>query len=192
MTHPKLDAPGKGLPFYERLAIKHVALPKFYKATSWDDRVALFVRQGDKLAALVKANEQRADERVLVSRVPGLEDSSRYWSLNMVLTHLISVGSDMGQLVVDLSRGRVPDRMVDIASYKPKAGTTVEAFTEFQAGFLKRMSDEVQDRESKARFPHPWFGPFTADMWLGMAALHQRLHRQQAEAIVRGFNSISM
>lgn len=184
---PRLDAPGKGLPIWERLSINYVALPRFYRATSWDQRLAMFEKNGRRILEVATTAEGHLLERALVPRLPGLEDSSRFWSISMVMEHLITVGSDMAELIVQLSNGQVPDRFVSIAAYKPKGAHTAEAqraeFDAFLATFRHAMTQLVGDRTSRAKFRHPWFGPRTAAEWLGVAALHQALHRKQAQLI---------
>jgi hypothetical protein len=41
----------------------------------------------------------------------------------------------------------------------------------------------IQDRNSGATHAHPWVGPLTAHQWLNLAAVHQRVHRKQIQAI---------
>lgn len=184
---PTLAPPGRGLPLWERLSINYVALPRFFRATTWEQRVAMFEKNGRRVLEVAAANEGRLLERALVPRLPGLEDSSRYWSVSMVMEHLITVGSDMAELIVQLTLGQVPDRLVSIAAYKPKGAKTAEAqraeFDAFLADFRHAMTTRVGDPRSRTTFRHPWFGRRTAGDWLGIAALHQALHRKQAQLI---------
>jgi hypothetical protein len=117
----------------------------------------------------------------------GLEDSSRNWSALMVAEHLVTVGDQMSELILGLSQGRTDFPPADPAKVKP-AGTysALDGLTRFQA-FLDRFEQRlasVQNRESRFRFRHPWFGKLTAVQWHAVALLHQGLHRRQCEAIL--------
>jgi hypothetical protein len=87
-----------------------------------------------------------------------------------------------------LSAGKVPDRKANTAAVKPKGkiGATelYDTFKKFLDGFLNTVRNDLKDRGSKATYEHPWFGPLTAAQWCVVASAHQRLHRQQMQAIL--------
>jgi hypothetical protein len=105
----RLAAPGAGLPFLEHLISRYYWFPKFCKNTTWDQAHALFQKQGARLLQLARAlPESQRTIRVLIPRVPGIEDSSRHWSVAMVLEHLMIVGKLMGEGIVELTHGPHP------------------------------------------------------------------------------------
>jgi hypothetical protein len=131
---------------------------------------------------------ERLNRRALVAPAMGLEDSSRYWSVAMAVEHLLIVGGLQARLIRELSFGRVPDEEASIAAVKPKGALDIDEllprYVAFLGEFDMLVGSQLGDRESTAQFPHPWFGPLTAAGWHAVAALHQGLHRRQAEAIV--------
>ncbi len=189
-TEPRLAPPGAGLPFYERLAAKYWLVPRFCRATSWEKADAIFQKEGGKLLALADPlPPERLHQAVLIDRIPGIEDSSRHWSPEMVLEHLIMVGSQMKQGFVLLSRGETPTEKADVAAVKPKGSYgsgILPAFRTFLAEFAAASAGDVADRNSRTTYLHPWFGPLNAHQWHCLAAIHQAVHRKQMEKILAG------
>lgn len=188
---PRLQAPGAGLPFLETLFLKFVVMPRETKRNTWESNVARFEREGRKILSLLEGlDDASLARRVLVKRVPGLEDSSRHWSVAMTLEHVMVVGKQMAFVVGELSHGRVPATKADVAAVKPKGtqppARTVEAFRAFLRDTIPALEASVGDRTSKATFAHPWFGPINAKQWLWLMGSHQGLHRKQIESIVAG------
>ena len=187
---PKLQKPGAGLPFYEWLVTKYWILNRVPYQMSWDETQAFFDREGLKaIETFESVPDVLREKRILIDRITGIEDSSRYWSSAMVLEHLIIVGSLVSEGIVLLSRGIPPDSALGVADVKPLGGTSSEQslalFRDFLATTAHRMASEVQNRESKARLAHPWFGPLDIQQWHWLMAGHQRVHRKQLEAIYR-------
>jgi hypothetical protein len=188
--HIRLQAPGAGLPLIEHLFSRYYWLPKYFRKTSWETAHSFFQKQGAKLLRISeRVSTALRQQRVLVPRMTGIEDSSRYWSVAMVLEHLMIVGDLMSEIIFELSHGRVPDLNLGIADVKPKGALPGDkALADYEA-FLERfrtkVMNETNDRSSKAKLKHPWFGRLTAHEWLCIAALHQRVHRKQAEAILK-------
>lgn len=185
---PKLDKPGAGLPFFETFVARHLLLPRAYRRISWDQADAIFQKQGRILVELSQnLSADRLQQPVLIARITGIEDSSRFWSPGMVLEHLIIVGSQMMRAIVELSRGTVPAGKADVAAVKPK-GTygagAVGVFQGFLAQYADTMNREVVDRNSKVTATHPWFGEMNAHQWHCLAALHQGIHRKQMQKIL--------
>lgn len=44
----------------------------------------------------------------------------------------------------------------------------------------------VRNFKTRARFPHPWFGPMDAHGWHALAGGHMSIHRVQIERILAG------
>ncbi|MHB8974787.1 MAG: hypothetical protein ACYC3X_30650 [Pirellulaceae bacterium] len=79
----------------------------------------------------------------------------------------------------------------DIADVKPKGGKgsqIVEDFRQFLGDYARIVSDDIGDRNSKSRHPHPWFGNLNAHQWACLGAVHQSIHRKQLERVVAGLD----
>ena len=188
-SEPRLQAPGAGLPYFQRLVAKHIALPRYWKKTSWDQATAFFQAEGEKISKLARsidANSQMI--RKLVNPIQGLEDSSRYWSVAMALEHLVITGRGMLSIILDLTSEKQSGVKIDIAKVKPLGGKppaeVLSLFENFQQEYIGRVKNEAKNRVSKLTHEHPWFGDLTAHQWHGLAAIHQRTHRLQVQAII--------
>jgi hypothetical protein len=190
---PKLQPPGAGLPLPQLLVVKFWYGAIVSKRTPRKESRATYERMTAKLIALASSltPEQRAT-KVLVDPMPGLEDSSRFWSINGVLEHLMIVASGMERAILSLASGVVPDAVADTAKVKPKQSGEdwLKAFQDFAPGFLARIDEKLaqpgMNADSRLRFRHPWFGPITAHQWYWLAGSHQGLHYRQAKAIAKG------
>ncbi len=186
---PKLGKPGAGLPFFEHVLLRYWAFPRFLKRSTWDQRLRLFGKEGERVLELARRDGIDRQKRVLIARVSGMEDSSRFWSVDMTLEHLVIVGAMMQQVIVELNSGHRPTITASTAEVKPTGAAgddRVVAFETFLRGFKKELTDPTLAGGERSRHPHPWLGPLTAPEWLAIAALHQRVHRQQIEKIVAG------
>lgn len=188
MSEPKLDKPGAGLPWPQKWILPFL-VPRMAKRTSWEECGTLFKSQSEKLLKLIEGLDDKAMQtQVLVPRLQGLEDSSRYWSVAMTLEHLVIVGEGMSQIIVELSRGNSPSYVVDTAKVKPQnqydAATAKREFAAMVERVSARIANEVKDRNSRATHNHPWFGPFTAHQWYWLLGSHQGIHRQQIKHII--------
>ncbi len=185
---PKLAKPGAGLPFFEWMISRYFLLPRAYRKMTWENADAVFQKQGRILVELTQnISAGQLQKPVLIDRVPGIEDSSRYWSPGMVLEHLIIVGSSMMRGIVELSRGIVPAIKPDVAAVKPTGAYgagAVGVFQSFLAQYADTVNREVADRNSRATLSHPWFGDMNAHQWHCLAALHQAIHRKQMQRIL--------
>ncbi len=180
-----LQPPGAGLPFLEIAWLK----PAFkLKCLSVSDEAAsaLFREETRKILRLVETTPiTRAGTPVLIKRVTGIEDSSRNWSVYMVLDHLRIVDDGIARLLEALTRGQIPGHVTRIQDVKPSLDAGPETIGAF--------SDAVENYEAtvrrlgtlgrSARHAHPWFGPLTAHEWHCLAGIHHRAHRQQIERI---------
>ncbi len=140
-----------------------------------------------RMARSLKNNQ--INQRVLVKPMIGIEDSSRYWSVAMVMEHLIIVGTQMADGVVEMTHGRDPKKKADVAAVKPvenlPADTIIPQYQRFLTSFLQKTTKEIGDKASDKKFLHPWFGHLNARRWMAIAAIHQQIHRKQAEAVAK-------
>ncbi len=185
---PKLDKAGAGLPFFENLFARYFILPYYTSKSTWDESNSHFLKHGQKILESIEGlSREQMDKAILIPRLKGLEDSSRYWSIAETLEHLIIVGTGMANIIVELSHNRVPPVKVDVAKVKPKkelsADVARDQFRNFLDFTYKRLRTDVLNRESKAQLLHPWFGLKTAKEWNWIVASHQFIHRKQIELI---------
>jgi hypothetical protein len=188
MTEPKLAPPGAGLPKIE-LAIARLI---FAWRQLRGDRDAFNRRfQQERQAIHSMAASCDADSgsrRVLIERARGLEDSSRYWSVWMVLDHLRIVNRDIGRIIESLARGVEPPGAASTAKVKPSPNATASALTEHEQACDKLLSTvaSVADLKTAAKYAHPWFGALDAAGWHALAAGHMGIHRVQMQRILAG------
>jgi uncharacterized damage-inducible protein DinB len=189
MAMPKLAKPGAGLPFVEWAVAKYIIFPQRFKNSSKEKALADFADQSDKILKLAQGlSSEQLIERRLIARLPGLEDSSRFWSVAMTLGHLTMVGNLMCHAVVELSKGNNGLKVVGTAEVKPGAAAdaarSLKDFEKMTECFLRETGAANIDVHSKVTHPHPWFGPLNAYQWLVFAAPHESIHRKQIEAII--------
>lgn len=184
---PRLDAPGAGLPAVELAWLKimfRVACRLISKRTglSW------FQHEGNKIIALVRQIPPlRGTIPVLIKRIVGIEDSSRYWSAFMVLDHLRIVDEGITQIVTALTDDRLFGQEVRIQDVKPSPQSGPEAIDRFCDAVANYEStiDQLGMLGRTMLHAHPWFGPMTAHDWHCLAAIHHWVHRRQLERIVK-------
>ena len=192
-SNVKLDRPGAGLPFFESFIGRHFTFPKLTRSLTWQSAVDLFQRQGEKIVVIAESlSENELTHRVLIKRIRGIEDSSRFWSVGMVMKHLIMVGSDMLKLIQMLNRGETPHVKVDVADYKPKEihdKSIIPKFIEMQKHNVDTLRNEEGKQNLELTHTHPWFGPINSFEWNCLAAIHQVVHKNQAMKIVEELRS---
>ncbi|HRK01777.1 MAG TPA: hypothetical protein PLH57_03870 [Oligoflexia bacterium] len=188
----RLAPPGKGLPLIERLLAKYILLPKMTRKLDANGAKIFFEKETQKILTLAESvSPEHFQKPILIDRLGGLEDSSRFWSVEMTLEHLVIVANAMDILIRDLLAGRHPSLQVDIAKVKPHGGANDKAAV--IATFRTQMMDLINKHpsivgDSSVMHPHPWFGAIDAHTWMVVRALHQRIHRKQIENIIRGLN----
>ena len=155
-------------------------------ATTRTRAIAVFEAQRSQiLQRLEGLDEPTLSQPVLIKRLPGLEDSSRFWSLLMVVDHLRIVNQGITGVITELGAGRVPTGKVSTADVKPAVGVTKEVIIGFDLGcrdFIEAAA-RIQDLKTSLRFPHPWFGPMDAATWHFMIGFHMKLHLRQIDLI---------
>ncbi|MEM1157941.1 MAG: hypothetical protein AAF649_06415 [Verrucomicrobiota bacterium] len=190
---PELEAPGAGLPLLQGFLARHIIFPVFCGYQSWNRSELVYKQESDLiLNDCVHLHPEDLTKPILIDRIMGIEDSSRYWSVSMTLEHLMIVGEAVRTTIISLSRGYAPDFVADTAAVKPvgKYGhEVIELFRGFVDDYVWKIQEKAEDRNSATTFEHPWFGPLTAYQWVVMGAMHQRIHRRQIERICAGLES---
>jgi hypothetical protein len=191
-TEPKLQKPGSGLPFFEHLYARYWALPTSSRKISWEQSVEQIVRESNRILEMTAGltTEQLA-KKILIKRIPGIEDSSRYWSAAMTMEHLIIVGTGMTDIIFALSNGTRPPVEPDAAKVKPHGTLPVAQARQALKDFTTRASEKlltsgptaIGDRNSPTTLKHPWFGELPARKWVWVLGFHQTVHRRQVAAI---------
>ncbi|QJW98819.1 DinB family protein [Frigoriglobus tundricola] len=183
---PQLQPPGAGLPavelFLARIWFRLMGLTVSRRTAS-----RRFRTEADRILALARSlGGAAASRRVLVPRLRGLEDSSRFWSVYMTLEHLCIVQSGITGVMESLAAGRAVNRAVSMAAVKP--GPTADAATidRFEAVARDHLArtDALTGWDSKVSLAHPWFGALRVPQWHRLAAFHLRVHRKQIERII--------
>jgi hypothetical protein len=154
---------------------------------STERKVRIFRDEADRciqLAGRLPAEQARLP--VVIARFPGIEDSSRGWSVYMTLQHLVIVGSAILAGVPRLAAGKRIDTAVKIEDVKPAADAGPEQLrrlADLADGYASLPAAVGAAREG-SRLRHPWFGDLNASEWLTLAAVHNRIHRHQIERII--------
>lgn len=186
-VEPKLAAPGAGLPWPERL-IASLMVKRGIRRTSRQEVSALLSRECQLILDLVNPlPAATTSRRVLIKRLRGLEDSSRYWSVFMTLDHLRIVNSGIAEAITLFGQGKVPEREASTATVKPVTDmdeSVVEQFAN-SCEAIEQAARSLPDLRTKVRYAHPWFGELEAAGWYFMSAFHLHLHRKQIEAILK-------
>ncbi len=183
---PQLAPPGAGLPWLELQFARGIFFAGL-RATNYSRSVEMIVNERDKILAVLNPyQESELSKQVLIKRLRGMEDSSRFWSAYMTVEHLTIVNAGVAKTIDLLLRGERPDREASTAAVKPVAGVGPEVLARFTNSVEALLSHtpEGEDLKSEVRYSHPWFGPLEARGWLFMAGFHMRLHRRQLELIL--------
>ncbi len=186
-----LQLPGAGLPFLE-----NAVLNVYFKTSTAikSDKMALgqFQRESDRLLRIADEDDESYDvfQQMQIPRLMGIEDSSRNWSVLMILDHLCQTNKDMLQIIKALTDGIVPRGEIDISLYKPSLEVgfdVIERYRDLRAEYLNTIEHLIKsDRKTRTtfRYTHPWFGSLDAHQWHCLAGMHQALHRRHAQKLV--------
>ncbi len=190
MDEPVLAKPGAGLPFVDSLYLRWYLGPFVSRKADKTTNLRHFTLLGSRV--LREANgvpEGQRDAKVLVPAMRGIEDSSRYWSANEVLEHLMIVGTAMRGLIQLLAEGKTSDYVVRIADVKPKGkykgGDARRDFTDFINETVKLL-EPLDIVDGGPKHEHPWFGGFNSLQWTWLLAGHSGIHLNQLIAIKKG------
>ncbi|NIP95157.1 MAG: hypothetical protein GWO24_17605 [Akkermansiaceae bacterium] len=187
IAQPRLQAPGTGLPSVEARFFKH-GLPLLSKTISRAAARRIFLREGNRILYLAQDLEDwELEERVLVKRPFGVEDSSRHWSMALLMEHLMVSGVLVHKILRQLSMGVRPHWRPSIAAGKPKGERGPRIRQDFDR-FLEKFVEATDALEfsPKPTLSHPWTAEMNASQWFKFSALHHWMHRIHAERIVEG------
>lgn len=185
---PQLAPPGAGLPFPEQFIAAALFRLDLWRKRPEQIRASLEQGSSEVLSLVESLSPEQASQRVLIERLRGLEDSSRYWSIYMALEHMRIVNNVVADAIRDLGNGKVPSRVASTAVVKPRETAGPENVGKFAAS-CQRVHDAaagLRNLRTTAKYAHPWFGRLDAKGWYLLAAVHTHLHRQQIELIIRG------
>ncbi|MDH5194878.1 MAG: DinB family protein [Nitrospira sp.] len=188
---PPLEPPGAGLPACElawlrmlfRLACRLISKPLGLR---W------FTSEARKIVALANGvSAARGTVPVLIDRITGIEDSSRYWSIFMVLDHVRIVDEGITLIVRTLTSGHLFRQEIRIQDVKPTLASGPETIARLLStvGTYESTITQLGTLGRITRHAHPWFGPMTAHDWHCLAAVHHWVHRRQLERIVGALSS---
>ena len=184
---PRLAPPGAGLPTIERLIGKGMLTVR-----RWTGNPAAFTAQFHRerraIADLYTGRDDDVLRReVLIPRLRGLEDSSRFWSVYMTLDHLRIVNTAIAGVMGALVQGRVTPGRSSTAAVKPGPDIGPEVVAPYEKSCEDLLAQVAAHPilKTKARYAHPWFGPLDAAGWHAMSAMHMGIHRAQIERILR-------
>jgi hypothetical protein len=188
----KLDKPGAGLPMVEHFVVKYVLFPMHMRRFNWAQSLEMMQDEKNKIIAMTKALDDDAfNKKVLIKRLPGLEDSSRYWSCGMTIKHLEIVKKGLAGIASALAKNETPTLKADVAAVKPfdvfySTDKTLAEFDQALNDIYARMRDLEAGAQNKAKAYHPFFGDIPCHGWIWLLGFHTRLHRQQIELILKG------
>jgi len=194
---PQLARPGAGLPPPELLIARMLFALK--RATgNRASFTAHFQQERKTIKELVQGlTTKQASQRVLIPRVRGLEDSSRYWSVWMTLEHLRIVHGSIEGVVSKLATGNVPPGEASTAAVKPSPNVTAKVLPAYEKSCdnLQQTLEAIPELKMEVTYAHPWFGPLNAAGWHALSATHIAIHRKQIQAILKavgGESAISL
>ncbi len=185
-TTYELAAPGAGLPKLE-LTIAKILFRLQCLTGNRESFNQRFQEERDKIRDLVvSCRQEDGAARVLIRRLPGLEDSSRDWSVWMTLDHLRIVHLEIAKVFELLGQGIEPQQKVSTATVKPSPDVTGAVVKDYDLSCDVVMSAvaAVKELHTPVRLAHPWFGPMDAFAWHALMAVHIGIHRRQIERIL--------
>ncbi|MBY0405495.1 MAG: hypothetical protein K2X66_16455 [Cyanobacteria bacterium] len=193
-TTVQLQPPGKGLPFLEQILSHYVLLPLACTVMSNKEAIETLVIEGQTMVRWIEAaSEEEIQSPVLIPKITGIEDSSRYWSALMTLEHLNITSNLMAKTIEALTRGEQSALPVArVEAVKPhtelQKEKVIQAYQLFLNTYPDKMNSLVPHFSKENRHQHPWFWKLNAHEWLCINALHHRIHKKQVKLILRSFH----
>ncbi len=180
------EPPGTGLPGFERFYL-NVFFRISTALVSDDAALRVFDKVSMQIFKMIEPLDLGAlSEPILIPRLQGIEDSSRHWSVLMVLDHLNRVNRELMSTIRSLHANQTPFREIRIADFKPDPDvddTVLETFVEVNRRYRNFVISHKPLR-TVLRHAHPWFGQLDGHAWNCLAAAHQRIHRRQVQKIL--------
>jgi uncharacterized damage-inducible protein DinB len=187
-SDPGLAPPGAGLPKVELFVARLLSRWRVWTG-SRESFTAGFQRERVAISRLYRAcDAPTAARRFLIKRLPGMEDSSRNWSVWMTLDHLRIVNHGIANTIDKLAKEIVPEGTASTEAVKPAPSANASVVAEYEASCDAVLAAvaAAPNLRTRARFAHPWFGPLDVFAWHGLAGNHMTIHRKQLERIVDG------
>jgi hypothetical protein len=197
-----LDAPGAGLPRLEN-SVLNAAFKLSAMVASSRRALTKFRRETNTILEIVnELNVNVVSQQYLIPRVIGIEDSSRNWSVLMVLEHLSVVNQGIMEIIqqlceMDSAAGATNENStvnlvkVEIADFKPNPDVDESVIVRYRStaamygnAIETIFADPQQTLKTDMRHLHPWFGKLSAHQWHCLAAAHQQIHRRQIRKIL--------
>lgn len=194
-SNVKLQKPGAGVPWYQKLLFQYIIAPFIAGRTDWVVSEQNFHKiNGRILKEIETLSEKQLTTKVLVAPITGLEDSSRFWSIAMTLEHLLIVGELMMSAITQMTDGKTPQSTVSTADVKPtgqiKTSEVTEEFKLFVTEDYKKFYLNLKDKNSLIKFKHPWFGMLTAKQWFWVLSTHHAVHLKQIREIKKNLSIV--
>ncbi len=187
MKNIQLAPPGAGLPKFQTFILRYLLVPRWSKKSSWEKNVHRLERENGKILKLLRYVPDW-ETKVLVPPIPGLEDSSRNWSVSETLDHMAIVGENILFALDLMKEGKIPPQQASIAAMKPKNEGNAEErrkrYLRFSENGPEKLRTLSKLEDSKLTYDHPWFGPLTPKQWAWLMATHQGIHKKQLELIL--------
>ena len=186
----KLDKPGAGLPFLEKAIAQYILFPYTCSRLNREKAVSATQRAGKKCIEKARyVSKDQLSQQILIPRLRGLEDSSRYWSIAMTIEHLFIVHNGMLGMTRALSADQKVDQVVSTADVKPTGKVDPEDILGRYEAVIADYADKVallpDLKLCKATHLHPWFGELNAHQWLCLNAIHTQIHLGQILEIIK-------
>jgi hypothetical protein len=175
------------LPRWERLlggwTVKALAA---FKTKEWASEH--FQTEAQRIAELMEGkSEELGRQRITINRRPGMEPTSHDWSAFMTIEHLVIVNRGITAVIHALCADQNPGVEIRVEDIQPHSDAGPEQLDALYQS-VDRYLDIVRRfgrLGCRQRYLHPWFGPLQACEWHVLAALHNRLHRDQIQRILR-------
>lgn len=186
-----IEPAGAGIPWHER-RVADLVLRIYASAAPPAAILRAFRRDARQALSLARGlSGEQGRTRVPIQRFPGIEGSSRNWSVYMTLDHLVMVNTAITALIHAICSDHNHGVEIRVEDVKPHADAGADRIQALES-VVERYTDMIQrlgSLRSRQRHPHPWFGPLTARQWHALAAIHNRTHRAQIERILRRLRS---
>ena len=190
---PKLAPPGAGLPFIEGLIAKYYFYPREMRKFKWRRSLDRMITETDRIIAIAeKLTPEQFTQPVLIPHIVGMEDSSRFWSVAMVMEHLIITMRGMTQIVEAIAAEKELNVTTSTAAVKPRGGAVeksvmIKNFNAATYEAVARLMPFADSASEKYKVLHPFFGLIPAKGWVFVLGEHQSIHRRQVNEIIKAF-----
>lgn len=183
---PESEPARSGLPLFEQFYLN-----LFFKidCSIRSDKSALaeFEASSRDILQVVDSNDLGVlSQEILLPRLQGLQDSSRNWSVLMVLDHLATVNKAIMDTIRSLRSGSHPFEEIALANFQPDENAGADAIEKFRETNRRYWSfaKSHQPLRTGLTHLHPWFGELDGHAWHCLAAAHQKIHRRQIYKIL--------